>query len=219
MNRKSLSAPVCIAAALAAVAGTLAIAQPTKEAKPAPAAAQPEMKLPPGWTEADAQACALAGTPGKMHERLAQDIGVWQGKNTMWMAPDTEPMTSECTYTVKSAMDGRYIKSVMAGEMPGMGPFNGEATAGFDNVLQKFVGVWIDNHSTGIMTGTGEMSADGKSITWTYSYNCPITQKPAVLRQVERWTGKGTKTLEMFGTDPKSGKEFKMMSIEFTKKS
>ena len=27
-----------------------------------------------------------------------------------------------------------------------------------------------------------------------------------------------TKTLEMFGTDPKSGEEFKMMSIEFTKK-
>ena len=37
------------------------------------------------------------------------------------------------------------------------------------------------------------------------------------MREVETITGPNTKTLEMFGTDPKSGKEFKMMSIELTK--
>jgi hypothetical protein len=38
------------------------------------------------------------------------------------------------------------------------------------------------------------------------------------MRQVETITGPTTKTLEMTGADPKSGKEFKMMSIELTRK-
>jgi len=218
MNRKNLFASALVAATMAAVAGSIAVAQPGKDSKAPAPSAQPEMKLPPGWTEADMEACMIAGTPGSMHELLAKDVGMWNGKCTMWMAPDTEPMASECTYKVTSVMDGRYIKSEMAGEMPGMGPFTGEAITGFDNVSKKFVGTWIDNHSTGIMYGTGVLSTDGKTLTWNYTYNCPVTQKPAAMRQIERNTGPGTKTLEMFGADPKSGKEFKMMRIEFTKK-
>ena len=88
----------------------------------------------------------------------------------------------------------------------------------YDNVSKEFVSSWIDNHSTGIMNGKGELSADGKTLTWKFTFNCPITQKPAVLREVETITGPNTKTLEMFGAEPKSGKVFKMMSIELTKK-
>ena len=102
--------------------------------------------------------------------------------------------------------------------MPGMGPFNGFGLKGFDNVSGKFTSVWIDNMSTGIMAGTGELSADGKTITWTFGYTCPLTKKPTVMRQIETTTGPNTKTLEMHGTDPKSGKEYKMMSITLTKK-
>ena len=37
--------------------------------------------------------------------------------------------------------------------------------------------------------------------------------------QIERITGKDTRVMEMYGTDPKSGKEFKMMEIALTRKS
>jgi hypothetical protein len=162
----------------------------------------------------------LAGTPGKMQEHLAKGAGVWQGKCQMWMAPSiVEPMKSESTSTVTPIMDGRFIKVEMAGEMPGMGPYSGFGLYGFDNVSQRFVSTWIDNHSTGIMNGVGELSPDGKTLTWQYTYQCPITKKPAVLREIETVTGADTKTLEMFGADPKSGKEFKMMRIELTRKS
>ena len=115
-------------------------------------------------------------------------------------------------------MDGRYTRVEVAGEMPGMGPYNGFGVYGFDNVSQKFVCTWLDNHSTGMMTGEGDLSADGKQITWNFKYNCPITKKPTVMRQIESVGGGNTKTLEMHGPDPKSGKEFKMMEIEMTKK-
>jgi len=39
------------------------------------------------------------------------------------------------------------------------------------------------------------------------------------MREIETMTGPNSKTLEMYGTDPKSGKEFKMMVIEFTRKT
>lgn len=217
MNRKKLLALAFISAVgLAAVVGSIATAE---ESKDAAAAGQPEFKLPEGWTEEDMKACMMAGTPGEMHKQLAEGVGTWSGKTTMWMGPDADPMESECTSKVTTIMDGRFIKCEMKGEMPGMGPYTGGGIMGFDNVSQKFVANWIDNHSTGIMNGVGEQSEDGKTLTWNYTFNCPITKKPATMREVETITGDNTKTLEMFGTDPKSGKEYKMMSIKFTKQS
>jgi hypothetical protein len=216
MNAKHLF----VAAALAALLFSPAAAQEAKKAadKAGKAAAQPEFKLPPGWTQADLQACLLAGTPGEMHKRLTADAGVWVGKNTMWMAPGSEPIKSDCTTTVTSMMDGRFVKLEMAGEMPGMGPYIGFAISGYDNVSQKFTSTWIDNHGTGMSIGEGELSKDGKTLTWKYTFNCPVTNKPAVLRQIETVTGEGTKKQEFFAADPKTGQEYKMMVIELTKK-
>ncbi len=209
---------------IAAIAGSVALAQQSGNTKQAPAgkpaaAAQPEHKLPPGMTEADMMACMEAGTPGEMHKHLAKGLGVWTGKTTMWMTPGAEPMHSECVSTVTSAMDGRYIKCEINGEMPGMGPFMGFGLYGYDNVSKQFQSTWIDNCGTGMMVGTGELSSDHKVMTWNFKYHCPITKKPTVMREVETITGADTKKLEMFGPDPKTGKEFKMMEIAFTRKA
>src|SRR5207244_11107620 len=97
MNDKKLLASLVVSAVgIAALIATLTIAN-AKESK---TASQPEMKLPPGWTVDDMKACMLASTPGKMHELLTKDAGEWQGKSTMWMGADTEPMMSERTSTV-----------------------------------------------------------------------------------------------------------------------
>ncbi|MBM4113418.1 MAG: DUF1579 domain-containing protein [Phycisphaerae bacterium] len=170
--------------------------------------------LPPGWTPEDMQACIEAGTPGPMHARLAKNAGNWKGTNKMWMAPGTEPMTTECVCVITSIMDGRYVQSDMSGEMPGMGAFKGLGFSGFDNVSKKFVGSWFDNHSTGIMTGTGELASDGSTINWSFAYNCPVTKKQTVMREVESYPDANTMVLDMFCTDPKSNKEYQCMKLE-----
>jgi hypothetical protein len=214
MNRKKLLASIVAATGIAAFAA-LTVAH-AKEDKPANL--PPDFKLPKGWTIEDMQACMAAGTPGKMQELLAKDAGEWTGKTTMWMGPDSEPMTSECTSTITPIMDGRYIKAEMKGDMPGMGPYHGGGVYGYDNVSKKFVASWIDNHSTGIMQGEGELSSDGKSITWEYKFNCPITKKQVSMKEVDTNTGDNAKKLEMWSDDPKTGKNYKMMSIELTRK-
>ena len=214
MSYKKRILPVLAAAGIAVIVGTLTVA---KE-KESDAEKLKDLKLPAGWTMEDMQACILAGTPGKMQELLAKDAGEWTGKTTMWMGPDGEPMTSECTSTVTTIMDGRYVKVEMKGDMPGMGPYHGGGVCGYDNVQKKFVASWIDNHSTGIMQGEGELTDNGKSITWEYKAYCPITKKQQTLKEVDTWTSDNAKKLEMWGDDPKSGKNYKMMSIELTRK-
>ncbi len=216
MHSKSLFAAASITTlGLAAIAGAIAIATEPEDKSPG---GKPELKLPAGWTAADMEACQQAATPGKMHERLARDAGVWHGKNTMWMSPESEPVPTESTTKITTLFGGRYLQQEMAGEMPGMGPYKGLAISGYDNVSQKFVSTWIDNCGTGLAIGEGTLSADGKVLTWKFTYNCPIQKKPVVMRQVETATGADTKTVELFAADPKTGKEYKMMRIESARK-
>lgn len=228
MNSKKLVLSSVVA--LAAIAGSIALAQPSKEPKsttpakitqPAKKAMEgmPEgMQLPPGWTSEDMQACMVAGTPGEHHKAMMKSVGTWDGKNEFWMAPGMPGMKSESVTEITSLMDGRYVQIDSKGEMPGMGAFHGLGVSGYDNVSGKYVSTWIDNMGTGIMTGTGEMSADGKTLTTTYTFNCPINKKPAIMREVQTFNSDTSMTLEMFGNDPKSGKEFKMMRMEYTKR-
>jgi len=204
---------------LVVLVGSIATAQYGKDDKGGGAkpAGMPEMKLPPGWTSEDMKACMDAGTPGQMHQQLAKHVGVWNGKTTMWMAPDTEPMKSECITTITPFLDGRFMKCEVKGDMPGMGPFNGFGLYGFDNVTQKYQATWVDNCSTTILQGTGDMSSDNKVMTWTYHYTCPITKKPVTMREVHTMIGPDSQKQEMYGIDPKSGKEFKMMEIAYTR--
>jgi hypothetical protein len=197
-----------------ALLGSIAIAQSQRSdghGKPG------DVPLPAGWTEADMQACMKAGKPGPMHELLARSAGVWRTESTMWMGPDTAPMTGAGKATVTPIMDGRYIRVEMTGETPCMGPYNGSGVYGDDNVAEEFQCSWIDNCSTGIMNGTGQLSSDGRTISWTFDYNCPITKKPAVLREVERLEGEDSKTLTIYGREPRNNHGFKMMEIVFTR--
>jgi hypothetical protein len=170
--------------------------------------------LPPGWTAEDLQKVMAAGTIGEMQKFLVAGQGEWAGKATMWMFPGAPPITFENMSTVTPIMDGRHIKVEVKWEIPGMGPYHGVGIYGYDNVTKTFVSSWIDNHSTGIMQGTGELSKDKKVLTWDYSHSCPITGKPTKMREVETIIDDNTRRLEMWGADPKSGKEFKMMQID-----
>ncbi|MGN6370060.1 MAG: DUF1579 domain-containing protein [Phycisphaerae bacterium] len=212
MSSRKLFTTAVLVAGLAAIVVPLTTAEETKITP-----ANPPMQLPPGWSQADMDATIAAAMPGKMHEFLMKDAGTWKVKNVMWMAPDTPPISCDSINTFTPLMNGRFLKCETTGEMPGMGPFSGLGFYGFDNVSQKFVLAWIDSTGTGIINGTGELSPDSKTLTWTITANNPLTKKPMTIRQVDTYTSPNTKSIEMFGADLKSGKEFKMMAAELTR--
>lgn len=215
MNRnRFFTSTVATLAVLATIATSITIADPAKDSGSPEKA---DMQLPPGWTPADMQAVIAAATPGTMHEYLVKSAGVWHGENTMWMAPNAAPIKSESTTTITPILGGRFVKVEMEGTMPGAGKYHGLAIYGYDNVSGQFVSTFVDNMGTGIAKATGTLSDDGKTLTWRYTYNCPVTKKPAVMRDVSKFTGANTKTLVMYGVNPKTGKEYKMMKIEMTR--
>ncbi len=185
----------------------------TRNSQPAD---QPEMQLPEGWTMEHMMAFVKAGTPGEEHAWLAEGVGTWKGQGKMWMGPDADFITVEATMTIAPLMDGRYFRCEMDSEIPGMGAYTGMGIIGYDNIAGQFVGNWIDNQSTTIMQGTGKKAADG-TLTWTHSYTCPINHKPTSMKEINRFKPDGSRTMEMHGTDPVTGKHYKMMEYTFTR--
>lgn len=178
-----------------------------------PEAGQP--KMDPAQ-EAQMAAYMKAGTPGPEHAWLAKGAGKWEGTSKMWMDPKSPAMESTCKTEIKMLMDGRYMSIDTAGEMPGMGMFMGHGIVGFDNVSRKFQMTWIDSMSTQIMNGTGELSADQKTMTWTMWMNDPVSKQPTKFREVDRYLSDNEFTLEMYGPDS-GGTEYKMMEIRYTR--
>jgi hypothetical protein len=191
---------------------------PAAPGKPGAPAGMPEMKLPAGWTSEDMQKMMEAGKPGPMHALLTKHAGTWKGQCTMWMAPDTEGVKTESTMTCTSIMDGRFTQVEMKGDSP-MGPMDGLALYGYDNVAKKFQSTWVMNCGTGMMTGTGELASDGSTINWNYTCSCPIAQKACSMRETEKFVSDDKITFTTVGADPKTGKEFKMMEATFTRTS
>lgn len=212
----ALAAAATLTASFALAAAGDQAGDKTGKAK-TPAAPPSASDLPPGMDPADMQAYMEAGTPGPMHAHLMKSVGTWEGKTSSWPAPDAPAMTGTCTSTVSALMDGKFIQTEVKGEFPGMGPFNGLGINGYDNVSRTFQSTWIDNMGTGMMQGTGKLSEDGKTLTWSMNFYCPITKKACVMREVDTFPDANTMKLEMFGPHPKTGKEFKMMEIVFTR--
>src|SRR5262249_43819145 len=92
-----------------------------------------------------------AATPGPQHQMLKKMAGEWNAKVKFQMDPTQPWQESQSTSTITMLMDGRYCQEVVSGQMMG-GPFNGMGITGYDNVIGKYVGTWIDNMGTGIET-------------------------------------------------------------------
>lgn len=215
------------ATTLAVLAGSFAFAQSTttkqKDTKPTTTTAAPQgtedMPLPPGMTMEDVTKCMAAATPGEMHAYLTQDAGTWKGTSKMWMAPGTDPMTTECTSVVTPLLDGRFVTVQYKSDMGDMGPFEGYGIYGYDNVLEKFQGTWVDSMGTTMAFGVGELNSANDKLTWKFAYTCPITEKPTTMREIETRTGKDAKKLEIFVLNPKTGEEYKAVEIDMKRTS
>lgn len=210
MRTKNLTA--IIGACVLVVAGSAAVAQPAKKADPASLKnLSPEEQM-----QVCMQACMEAATPGPEHAHLAKGVGTWNGKVTMYM-PGMDPIVNQCVTTVRPSVDGRFVQIDSKGDMGEMGPFEGHGICGYDNVAKTYQSVWYDCMGTGMAIGTGELSSDGMTMTWTLTFNCPVTKQPTQMKQIERVTGPDSMVLEMHAPNPITGEISKVMDIEYTR--
>jgi hypothetical protein len=157
-------------------------------------------------------------TPGDLHKMLAKYDGNWAGTSTMWMEDGGKPITNASECTNKMIFGGRYQQSTYKGDFMGV-PFEGMSLMGYDNAKKKFVSTWIDNMGTGIMHAEGDWNAAKKSLELKGKM-ADFTRpgKDCDFREVYVFTDDNNHIMEMYGTDPKTGKEYKSMEIKFTRK-
>ena len=132
----------------------------------APKQESEEKRVKPAW-----QKYTL---PGKNHERLEYYVGTWDVTTKFWMdGPDKPPTESTATSWCRMIFGGRFVQTDMKGmmtvEIEGrMVPIPMEAVGylGYDNFKEKYVGIWIDGHGTGIYYSEGTADKKGKVFTY-----------------------------------------------------
>lgn len=222
-------------AAIVAAAGMMAWAQPGQDkSKPAtpgqPDKAQPGKpadkgqpgkpadKTPPGQLSEQEMMDAYmkAGTPGKEHEVLNDVVGSWTANVKSWHTADSPVEESTGTAVGRWILGNRYLQQEFKGEFAGM-PFEGVGVWGYDNVKKQYFSTWMDSMSTGMMLSSGKYDAASKTFTMTGTYPNPITGKDEKAREVIKIVNNNKHTMEFYGNDMVTGKEYKMMEITYTR--
>lgn len=155
-------------------------------------------------------------TPGKEHKMMSSWSGTWNASVTMWMAPGAPPMISNGTVTNSMILGGRYQQSIHKSSFNGM-PFEGVSTLAFDKAKKVFIFTWLDNMGTGIMSGQGPWDEATQSFTMTGKMVEPTTGTDMNFREVFRIIDKDHQMFDMYSAAP-DGKEFKTMSVSYTRK-
>jgi hypothetical protein len=173
-------------------------------------------KKKPEMDPAMMDAMMKAATPGDPHKKLDGMIGSWDTKITMWMMPGSDPMTSTGTSENKWIMGGRYVEQRFTGSFMGT-PFEGIGYSGYDNVKKQYFGTWMDNMSTGMMSSTGSVDADGKTWNFTSTVPDPMTGKDMNVEEKVVIVDPDHHTMEMWMPAP-DGTTFKSMEIAYSRK-
>ncbi len=181
-----------------------------------------EVKKEGAWVPVDSATMMKAmmdyGTPGKMHEMMASWNGTWNADMTMWDHEGAPPQKLIGTAVNTMILGGRYQSTKHSGNMMGM-PYEGMSTTGYDNASKQFISSWIDNMGTGIMIMKGPWDEATKTLTLTGTMpDMCRPGKECTEREVFRVVDADTQKMELYGPDPKTGKEMKVMEINMTRK-
>jgi hypothetical protein len=156
-------------------------------------------------------------TPGEGHAALKPIAGSWSASVKTWMQPGAPAQESTATAEAQWLMGGRYLQEDVKGTIGGMA-FEGRGVVGYDNLKKKYVGTWIDNMGTGIMTSEGAYDAATKTFTNTSEISDPQSGKTIKEREVLRIVSDAKMVRQMW-TKGRDGKEFKSMEITYTRKA
>lgn len=155
-----------------------------------------------------------AATPGEAHRKLDAMIGTFDAKVKIWTDPSKPPVESPSTSENTWVLGNRWVQTKHEGTFMGQ-PFSGIGYTGYDNVMKKYVGTWMDTADTGMMTTKGTMTGNVMRATATMSD--PMTGKTAVSTMTTTLTDKDHYTIEMWDKLP-NGKMAKVMEINYTRK-
>lgn len=113
----------------------------------------------------DTQEFMEEGTkPVKEHEWLRKLLGEWRVESEMAVEPGAPKVKSQGTASVKS-LGGLWALTEEKGEMPDGSETTAYFALGYDVSFKEYRGCWFASMSSHLWKYTGELSADGKTMT------------------------------------------------------
>lgn len=165
-------------------------------AAPAAAAAQ-EMPVP---------------KPAPEHALLKKFVGTWDAAVAMPMFPE-----SKGTMVWKLDLNGFWLSGRYTGNFAGQ-EFRGRDHFGYDPNKKKYITVWIDSFSPGMMRTESTYNAKTKTLTGYGSCYDQMTGKPCETKDVLRFVS-DDKLVGTFYRKGEGEKEFKqVMSVTYTRR-
>lgn len=156
------------------------------------------------------------GTPGKAHEMMAKDVGLWEEELTFWQKPNGKAMNAKASVEIKMIMDGKFQEMTHRGDLFGT-PFEGKSTLAYDNVEKKYTSTWIDNMSSGFLIMKGNYDEASKTFKMEGDCYDPVTKKSKKMKETLTIIDENTQKMEMYDTYF-DGTEFKSMEILMKRK-
>ena len=95
--------------------------------------------------------------------------------------------------------------------------YGGHGTWGYDPKRGKYVGIWVDSNQDYIRLDEGTFDAKTQTMTWWSELPQPAPNPPAKYRMTEAFKG-DTRVLTMTAIGAKSGKEYPLGKILFTRR-
>lgn len=153
--------------------------------------------------------------PTENHKRLEPLVGKWDATVKMWWDPSSEPEISKGSSEARWIMGGRFVMDEFKSEVNGL-PFEGMGMTGFDNNRNLYVGSWIDNMSTHILTTSGSCNPEGNVITLYGQQDEPmIGVYGRTVKHRLTIVDKDKHVFEIF--DLHAGDDFKVLEITYTR--
>lgn len=156
------------------------------------------------------------------HKMLARSNGTWTGEATMWFSADGPPINGGTSILINTmVMDGIYQVSEIKGNSADPGKaWTGLRITGYDKERKVFTRAMIgDGSSAGGVAMEGSWDDASQSITMPFKKFDPSTGQERNLKEVYKIIDENTEVLEIYGTDPKTKKEFKLLNVKWTRKN
>ena len=167
---------------------------------------------------AETEGCMGLPGPDEHHERLEPFVGTFKAVVKLWMGPG-EPMVSTGVMTSTMEFGGRFLHQHYQGDSNPDAPFpdfQGRGYWGYNHLLGKYEGFWIDTASTMMQNESGDVDTSGKVWTMTSEMPNPQTMEPMQKKSIITLTDRDHHTMEMYFSGP-DGSEMKGMQIKYTR--
>lgn len=185
------------------------------------------MKNPAAATQIPAEQAAVKLTPQQMkelmlknslpgdnHKLLEKFVGNWSYEVRWWKDEGAEPEIGKGSISAKLILGKRFVEQQYRGTMSGQ-PFEGLSILGYDNAKNEYTSLWLDNTSTGVMSGKGKYDPGTKLYSEKGNLSCPVSGAETSYRATTKWNDDNTFVYEIFNSGL-DGKEYR--SLEVTNK-